>query len=404
MAYLFSDLQAEVARRGTRNQAGDTFTVAIKNLINTSLFHVAREANWKQLRRQAQFNTVAQYSTGTISATNASASFTGSSLSWLTAGVQPGRKLTIQGSNLQYTVLTITGQNSFTTDYTYDGTTASGLTYVLYGQESYSLPIQTNKEAIIWHNKFGFPYKLRYLTTNEFYSSSVNPLVSYTSTHYSMWENMIINNQVLAPSVVSVVSSSASDTSQSITVFGTVSGLPDSESILLTGTSTAVGTKTFSQVERVTKNASTIGYITVTANSGNCTVVQIPTGYQTDSVPYKRIKLFPLPDSVFPINVYFYKQPFRLVNDDDIHELGQDFDEAIILHATAKVKLEDNIEEGKYFAQLYTDEIKNLKTFNVDKLDWLPTLLRPDGRSFNSNRMNRFLSYSNLGGNYGPAS
>lgn len=404
MAYLFSDLQAEVARRGTRNQAGTTFTTAIKNLINTSLFHVAREANWKQLRRKAQFNTLATYTTGTITATNGSASFTGSGINWITAGIIPGRRLTIGGSNQRYTVLTITGENAFTTDYTYDGTSASGLTYVLYGQEYYNLPIQTNKEAILWHDKFGFPYKLRYVTTNELYSSSVNSLISYTPTHYSMWDNMIIQNQVLAASTVSIVSSSTSDNSQAVTVFGTVSGLPDYETISLNGTTTATGSKSFTEVERVTKNGTTVGSITVTSNSGNNTIVKIPGGYITDSVAYKKVKLFPLPDSVFPVNVYYYKQPYRLVNDGDIHELGSDFDEAIILHATAKVKLEDNIEEGKYFAQLYADEIKGLKTFNVDKLDWLPTLLRPESRSFNSSRLNRFLSYANLGGNFGPNS
>lgn len=401
--YTFSELQAEVARRGTRDQSGSTYTTSIKNIINTSLFHVARSANWKTLRRKAFFNTVATYTTGTLTATASSASFTGSGINWITAGVQPGRYLTISGSNQRYTVQTITGENAFTTDYTYDGTTASSLTYTLYGQEYYNLPIQTGREAILWHDKFGYKFRLNYLPEREFLSSGINGLISYTPTHYHMWDNLSIQNQVLAASVITVSSTSTSDTSQSITVFGTVSGLPDFETIMLNGTTTVAGTKSFSEVERVTKNGTTIGAVTVTSNTANNTVVKIPGGYITDSVQYKRIKVFPLPDSVFPINVYFYKQPYRLVGDNDIHELGQEFDEAIILFATAKLKLEANIDEGKVFMQLYNDEIKNLKTYNVDKLDWLPTLQRAGQDGYNTSRFRRFLSYQNLGGNFGPS-
>lgn len=403
MAYLFSDLQAEVARRATRDQAGSTFTTAVKNTINTSLFRLSREAAWKQLRRKATFNTVAPYTTGTITGTNGSKSFTGSSILWITAAIAVGRRLTIQGSNQKYTILTITSENAFTTDYAYDGTTASGLTYTVYGQEEYNLPIQTNREAIIWHEKFGFPYKMRYVTENEFYSSCIDSLVTYTPTHYHMWDQNMVITQPTSASIVTLSSSSAADTTQTVTVFGTVSGYPDFETITLNGTSSANGAKSFSSVERVAKNASTTGRVTATTNSAAVTVAVMPVGNTTDGIAYKKIKVFPLPDAAFPISVYFYKQPYRLVNDADVHELGQEFDEAIILLATAKLKLETDIEVGAKFMAMYADEVKNLKEFNVDKLDWLPTLLRPSESRFNSSRLNRFLSYANLGGNFGPS-
>lgn len=405
MAYLFSDLQSEVARRSTKNQSGTQFTTAIKNVINTSIERISREANWKQLRRRGSFNTIATYSTGTVTATLGSRTITGASTLWLTnttAAIAVGRRMTIGGSSQRYTITAIGSDTSITVDYAYDGTTASALTYTIYGQEFYNLPIQTNKEAFIYHEKFGFPYVLRYLSSHEFYSSSVNTLISYTPTHYSMWDVDTLIAQPTSASVASIVSSSTADTTQSVTFFGIVAGYPDSETLNVNGTTTVNGAKSFTSFDRIAKNASTTGRITCTSNSAANTLAVLPTGYQTDSIRYKKIQVFPLPDAAFPMQVYYYKQPFRLVNDGDVHELGDAFDEAIILLATTKIKLESNVEEGTNFMKLYMDEIKSLKEYNVDKLDWLPSLLKPGSQGFYSKRLNRFLSYANLGGSYGP--
>ena len=48
--FTFIDLVNEVKRRATRDQGGTQFDTAIKNVVNTSLFRVAREAPWRQLR------------------------------------------------------------------------------------------------------------------------------------------------------------------------------------------------------------------------------------------------------------------------------------------------------------------------------------------------------------------
>lgn len=403
MAYLFSDLISEVKRRGTKDQSGTTFDTAVKNIINTSISRIARESNWKTLRRSSSITTVAPYTTGTVTCTNGSTTVTGSGTSWITGGVTVGRRISLGGSSLRYTITAISSATSLTVDYAFDGTTASSLTYTIYGQEVYNLPIQTNKEALLYHEKFGFPFVLRYLTDREFYASAVNTLISYTPTHYHMWDVDMAIQQPLSASVISIVSSSTADTTQSATVFGTVSGYPDYETISLNGTTTVPGSKSFTNIDRIAKNGSTTGRVTITANSGNSTIAVLPTGNTTDGIRYKKIKIFPLPDSAFPIQVSFYKEPYRLVNDGDVHELGGDFDEAIILLSTAKIKLEGNIEEGTRFMQLYTDEIKSLKQYNVEKLDWLPTLLSPDKQGFYSKRINRFLSYANLGGSYGPS-
>lgn len=405
MAYLFSDLQSEVARRGTKNQGGSTFTIPIKNLINLSIERIAREANWRQLRRSGKFNTVAPYTTGTVTCTNGSPTVTGLGTLWLTgtAPIVVGRRMSLGGSSQRYTIVSVNSDTSITVDYNFDGATASGLTYNIYGQEEYNLPIQTNKEAILQHERFGYSWTLQYITERQFFASSINTLIQQIPTHYHMWLQDTVIAQPTSASVITISSSSSADTTQSVTVFGTVSGYPDFETINLSGISTVAGTKSFTNIDRVTKSASTTGRITITSNSAGTIVAVIPTGYQTDSIRYKKVKLFPLPDSAFPIYVDYYKQPYRLVNDGDIHELGDSFDEAIILLAVGKLKLESNIDEGKTFMQLYQDEINSLKKYNVDKLDWLTTLLKPGQYRYGSNRINRFLSYQQLGGGFGPS-
>jgi hypothetical protein len=121
---------------------------------------------------------------------------------------------------------------------------------------------------------------------------------------------------------------------------------------------------------------------------------------------YKKIQLYPLPQTVYPIQVQYYKDPWRLVNDGDIHELGADFDEAIILLATAKIKYGQNQAEGDKYFGLYKDEIKTLRRTNMDtNLDWTPRLLRPsESKNRGSGFLHRYVSYGQLGGYFGHSS
>ena len=151
MAYTYKDLQDEVKRRSVKDQAGTQFDTAVKNIINTSLFRISREALWKPLRRKSKFAVEKTFTTGTISATNNSQSYTGSGMNLLTNGIETGRRIDIEGSSLPFIIETITGENAFTTNLAYDGTTASSLTHTTYGREEYNLPVQTGRVAFLWH-------------------------------------------------------------------------------------------------------------------------------------------------------------------------------------------------------------------------------------------------------------
>lgn len=379
MALTYAELKAEVIRRATKNQAGGFFDTATATLINTSLLRLGREAPWRSLRRTTTFTTNGAYTkgSGAVSCTNGSKTITVTGATFLTDGIEIGRYIKVGGSSTYYRIDTITSETSLTLTLPYTGTTSSVQTYHIYGQEIYNLPAQVGIRFFLWHERYGFPFKLRYTLEQDFYRFNTYVYIEQVPQLYHMWGEDMVIEQLRQPSVISLSSSSASDTSISVTIMGIVNGYPDSEVINVNGTTTVNGSKTFSSVERVVKNASSVGLITVTANSANTTVAVIPVGNLTAGIQYKKVKIWPLPTDQFNMFCHYYKDPYKLVNDGDVHELGQEFDEALILLATSKLKADTNQTEAAAYMALYQDELANLKKNNVDKIDWFPKLERP---------------------------
>ena len=411
--FTFLDLQDEVKRRGTKDQGGTQFNTAIKNIINTSLFRIGREAPWRVLRRKSFFDTETSYSTGTgaVSVTASSVSFSVTGATFITDNIQIGRRIKFGTDSGYYTIRTITSETAGTIERLYAGTTSTTTSYEILPTEEYNLPIQVNPQRdFLWHEAYGYPMQLDYTTDQDFRSYNVNDTTIAKPLCYRMWgQNMVITQPVKA-SVMRIASSASGDTSINVTIFGIVSSYPDYETITTNasnGTTAVSGSKSFTSVERVVKDASTTGRITVDANSAADTIAVLPVGDTTGGIMYAKVQLWPLPDDVYPINVQYYKDPWRLVNDGDVHEFGQEFDEAIILLSVAKIKYESSInEDGDRFIALYQDEIRTLRRTNMDKIDWLPTLKRPQ----DSRRSNRYFGdgrgilYGQIGtgGVYGP--
>jgi hypothetical protein len=380
MALTFREIQDEVSRRATRDQGGSQFTSAIKTLINTSLLRISREAPWRAMRRKATFSTIPDYTTGTgaVTLTKGSKNVSVVGATFLTDRVQIGRRVKFSGDGAYYLIDQITSETAFVINLPYAGTSTTTGSYDILGQETYNLPIQSGHRSFLWHEAYGFPLKLKYLTDFDFYKTFTYVYIKYIPNAYRMWGEDMVVEQLRSPSVVSVASSSALDASAvQVVVFGIVDGYPDSEVLTLNGLSPVTSTKTFSSVERVAKNAATSGLVTLTGNSGRTTVAVIPIGNITSGIQYKKIQVWPLPTTAFPINVQYYKDPYNLVNDYDVHELGAEFDEALILLSVAKLRSDTNQGENANVFQYFQDEINNLKKTNVDKIDWLPTLERP---------------------------
>ena len=388
MPFTFADIKQEITRRSIRNQGGTNFTAGIANMANTSMWTIARSAKWRSLRRQTAFNTVTTYSKGTGAAalTKGSNVFSVTGATFLTDDIRVGRYIKFDGSVIYFKIATITSETAGTLDQVWDGSNTTTAGYAISPQEEYVLPIQIGHSAFLWHRKYGMPKIMKYIPAYDFYAAGVLDILTNIPVAYRMWGMDSNLEQVKAPSVLQISSSSSTDKSISLTVFGTVSGYPDYEVISTNGTdgTTAVnGSKSFSSVERIVKNQTTTGRITVTANSANVTVSVLPVGNTTTGPMYTKIQVYPLPNGVYPINVNYYKLPYQMVNDGDVPEIGEEFAEAIILLATARIKAEQNLNaEAGTFLALYREEIETLKSSNVDKIDWKATLKSPgDGDS-----------------------
>lgn len=405
----YAELQAEVKRRATKDQAGTEFDSAIKNAINFSLFRIAREGAWRMLRRESSFDTETSYSTGSgaVSVTSGSKNFSVTGATFITDNIKVGRRIIFGTSSTYFTIKTITSETAGTIDMNYDGTTSTTTTYSILPTEEYNLPIQADHRTFLWHRAYGFPFQLQYVPEQEFRAMSIIDTNIATPIAYRMWTQNMAIEQPLEPSAITISSSDIDDTSINITIFGIVSGYPDSEIIptnSANGTTAATGTKVFSSIDRAVKASETEGRITVTSNSTNTTVAVIPAGALTTGISYAKVLLYPLPDMVFPMYVTHYKVPYALVNDGDVSELGEEFDEAIILLSVSKIMFEDRKEEGDKFYAMYNDEVKSLRRTNVDKPDWFVKLSRPNSRGYANLRFQKNIWYNQLGGNYGPVS
>ena len=401
----FKDMQDEVKRRATRNQGGTYFDSTIKITINSSLFRLAREAKWRCLRRTAYFPVTTSYTSGTnlVTVTNSSTTISVTGCDLWADKIEVGRRVKFAGDGNFYQIRAINTSGSFSIDLPFRGASAVNTTYEILPQVEYSLPMQIDHRAFLWHEDFGYPYRMFYVPDQTFYDTRVILNQKYTPTHYRMWGENFVKTQVPTATPLSIVSSNSGDTTSKIMIFGEVDCIPNYEEISLNGTTPVLTTSSFSSVERVSRSATTIGKITVTSSRGNYNIVTIPAGNTTAGVKYCKVQLFAMPTRVFNMNVHYYKDPFALVNDNDIHELGQEFDEAILLLSVAKIKYQENQTEGDKWFALFTDEVNNLKKNNVDKIDWLPILKRPS-----QDRTDPFvvknLLYRQIGPTYGPQS
>jgi hypothetical protein len=112
---------------------------------------------------------------------------------------------------------------------------------------------------------------------------------------------------------------------------------------------------------------------------------------------YQKVQLYPLPNWIFPIYVDYYKLPYQMVNNGDVPEIGEDFTQAIILLAVARLKAEQNqAQDSANFMQLYQQEINSLKKTNLDKIDWKMILKRAGNDG--GDAYTGGLRYSQIGG------
>lgn len=257
---------------------------------------------------------------------------------------------------------------------------------------SSSVVTDTNIAVTVFGNVNGFPDYEIINTNGSVGTTPVNGLKKFSSIE------RIVKNQATLGLITVTSNSSANtysfnvsgitnppavgDTYSNNTVTFTityvyVTGQPGS----MIGKFTMIGSGSPAASGNLTKVSSPKGDTTIAFTSFSqqqVTVGVLPIGITTTGPMYQKIQVYPLPNWIFPIYVYFYKLPYQMVNPGDVPEIGEDFTQAIILLAVARLKAEQNqATDSANFMQLYQQEINSLKKTNLDKIDWKMILKNP---------------------------
>ena len=191
------------------------------------------------------------------------------------------------------------------------------------GDSEKNLPRDVGEPYIVLINVS--PFLLKYRTEDEFDRREPNPTSSGNPRIYSLFEYDGVEEQPAAAGVVSIVSSSAADTTQKLLIRGLVGGYDDYEQVSLNGTTTVFTTKSFSKITSVSKSEETAGRLTLTV--GATTVLTM--GALETTVRLRKIRFFPEAGSSITATIKHYKAPVIPVTLYDTHEIPSRWDYVI---------------------------------------------------------------------------
>ena len=179
------------------------------------------------------------------------------------------------------------------------------------GTQDYILPDDFGKEIYVLDSTNGSELsKVDLQDLVREYPSGISS--TGTVKRYVILEDTV-QSQPSSASTITVVSSSASDTTQTVLIRGISSNVEITESVTLTGTTNATTTNSFSRIKAISKSANTVGKITVTAGSTTIAVLA-PKVLESR---YKKIRLHYVPTQALTIKMPYIIKPLSLIEDDD---------------------------------------------------------------------------------------
>ena len=159
---------------------------------------------------------------------------------------------------------------------------------------------------------------------------------------YSIGKRSMVLANPSSDSVISVVSSSASDSSQAVRIRGSLDGVRVADSVDLNGTTAANGTVTMDTVYEVILDDECAGYVTVSSNSAAVTQAVIPADELF--VEYQQINLYYTPSADDDtIKVYYLRPPRPLTSASDIPDLPSEWHD-LVLRGAVIIGLKDIFE------------------------------------------------------------
>jgi len=179
------------------------------------------------------------------------------------------------------------------------------------GTQDYVLPDDFGKEIYVHdstNNRELSRVELQDLVRN--YPSGLTS--TGTVYRYVIYDDTV-QNQPASASTLSIVSSSASDTSQTVLVRGISSNVEITEEVTLSGTTSVTTSNSFSRVKAISKSANTAGKVTITAGSTTIAVLA-PKVLESR---YKKIKFHYVPNQALTISIPYIIKPLPMVEDED---------------------------------------------------------------------------------------
>lgn len=198
-------------------------------------------------------------------------------------------------------------------------------------QQDYVLPTNFGKEVYVFNSSTNT--EISPITMQELVRDYAGSLSLSGDVARYIILNKQVRKQPTSSSVLDIVSSSASDSTQVVRVKGTNSlGVELDETVTLTGTTPVNTANSYTEIRSITKSATTTGYITITSNSSAVTVAVLAAADLAYSVNV--IRLHYIPTSVQTISLPYLIRPMPMVSDYDQPVL--DCADVIELGATMK--------------------------------------------------------------------
>lgn len=240
--------------------------------------------------------------------------------------------------------------------------------------ENYQLPRDCDDISLI--RQTSTPIKLHYIPDELFYKWLPDPTTTGNPRWYRIWEQEGVEVRLSSDDTLEVLSSSASDTTQTVRIVGKDSnGLMRTESLTLTGVTAVAGTITYNagDVLRISKSADTTGIITIRKATGDTTLVQLaPT---ETSARFKVVSFYPIPDSAITLYLEYFTHIRRLEGDNDVPDLPEKWLWVVRLGTMAKVYQYQNKEQLFASTQaMYAAGVKSMVKEDLQDVDYIPTL------------------------------
>jgi len=205
-----------------------------------------------------------------------------------------------------------------------------------------TISVVANQQKYTLHQEFDRAFYFKNLTNDEmlveiphrnYYTYSNNPNKATQGRHFAFVGMMPVQNQPTSASVLTIVSSSASDvgSTKGVVVRGETSDGVTTEQINPNGLAAVSGLKQFTRIIEVTKLSAWAGTMTMTSNAGAVTNLKLFD--EEYGRKYQTIQLLWIPQSSYSIGYKFFRKPVVLSRDNDLTDIPHPYDQILVWDA-----------------------------------------------------------------------